>query len=269
MPRLAPEDLQEIVAAIAETPQFKWITNKMEEESHAGAPGTEDDLGVDAEDEMDLGTEAGGDEDLSDLDDLLGPDEPTADTEDLAEPAEEPMPEPEPDELEPEPEEKNRMSYTQKDAPGGVVEKYAALQASHDRLMKDAAKMHNRIEQLERLNSDKDRKQRLQALADQFPFVDVDEECQKALFSLGGKMTDDQFEDRVATIEKYAAKAAAANVYIPQGDAPREETPSVEKYAQEQAISREAVKIYSRELEKGHKLSYDECREMAAKNLSK
>jgi hypothetical protein len=284
MPRLAPEDLQEIVAAIAETPQFKWITEKMEEESRTGAPGTEDDLGVD-----ETGEEPVADQDVDNLESMIGPDdegqEPAPDmggadetgmeagppppAEDTDE-GEEGLPSEDEDELEPE--EKASMPYAQQTArqPGVTVERYTALQKSHDNLLKDAAKMHARIEQLERINTDNARRTRLASLAQEYPgFVDVDEEAKVALYSLGAKMNDAAFDEHVATVEKYAKRAAKNSVYIPEGDAPQQETAAPEKYALAQKVSKRAIQIATEKRNKGEQITYDEARRLAESEMSK
>lgn len=268
---LSEEALQRIVAAIAELPVLKWAQERMEEEQRVGAPGTEDDLGVD------LGEDEGETEDFSDLDDLAGPDEPaeTPGVADLDEP--EDMPPDEDTEPELEPEGKNTMYQAKKDPKAkvakpdtGSVEKYAALQTSHNNLMKDFAKATARVEQLERRNADLDRKSRLNTLASQFPgMVDVDEEAKVSLYSLGGSMSDEQFDAHIATVEKYAKRAAQASAYIPTGEAPMREATTPEKYAQAEAVKKLALKIHSEALGRGKTLTYDECRAQAMERLSK
>lgn len=270
MPRLAPEDIQEVVAAIAETPMFKWVTEKMEEEQRTGAPGTEDDLGVEEPGDDFDEPEAGPDDDLADLEDLFGPEE---DEEQPVEPSE-PAPEEEP--IPKMPEEKNRMPYSQKNEPAAAVdkgqaqvtvEKYTALQSSHDSLIKDFGRAQDRIIQLERRNSDNDRRRRIERLAGRFPVIDTEEECTKTLYSLNADMSDEQFDEHMATIEKYAEKFSKASVYIPEGEAPTSEM-NPEKYAEAQRINQLAVKIHGEALGRKETLTYDEARAEAKKRLS-
>jgi len=267
MARLSPEDLQEIVAAIANTEQFKWITAKMEEEQQQAVPeGDALDADFDA-------AEPEEEDDFSDLDELAGPDE-----DGLDEPA--PLPEesepPLPDE---EPEEKNTMYQATKDKGAkvekpakpdtGTVEKYAALQSSHNNLIKDFAKAQERVTQLERRNADLDRRSRLEKLAERFPgMVNVDEECQVALYSLGGNMNTEAFDAHIATVEKYAERARQATLYIPEGDAPKTEA-SPEQYTEAARINKLAVKIHAQAMAKGEVLDYDTCRARAKEQLSK
>lgn len=265
MARLSPEDLQEIVAAIANTEQFKWITAKMEEEQREAVPGG-DELDVDFDE-----AEPEDEDDFSDLDELAGPDDG------LDEPA------PLPDESEPplpKPEEKNAMSYQADKDPGakvekpakapadtGTVEKYAALQSSHNNLMKAFSQSQERVTLLERRNADLDRRAKLEKLAEQFPgMIQVDEECQVSLYSLGGNMTNEAFAAHIATVEKYAERAAKAAVYIPEGDAPRTES-HPEKYTEASKVNQLAVKLHAKAMEKGELLDYDTCRAKAAEQL--
>lgn len=274
---LSEEALQRIVAAIAELPVFKWAQERMKEEQRVGAPGTEDDLGVD------LGEEEVADDDFSDLDELAGPDEPTETpgVPDMEEPEDIPAEMDDTEtESELEPEEKNTMYQAKKDkgvtvqkpakTDTGTVDKYTALQASHSNLMKDFARSQEEITMLKRRNADSDRRARLNELAHQYPgMVDLDEEAKVSLYSLGGNMTDEQFTAHVATVEKYAKRAMQASVYIPGGDAPHREETTPEKYAQAEAVKKMAVKIHSDALKQGKTLSYDECRTLAMERLSK
>ena len=267
---LSPDDLEKIVDAIAKTPQFQFLTEMMEREQNQPAPGAEDDLGLDIDEE-----EPVDDEDVSEIEDLLGPEE--EDEPEMTPPGGDEMPagpppgEPEDEELEPE-EKLSMATYQQDNAYNdATVERSTKLQASHDRLLKDAAKMHDRIGQLERTNSDNARRRKLESLASEYPgIVEVDDECKVSLYSLGADMTDDQFDKHLAIVEKYAQKAAKANVYIPTGEAEQtEDTAGPEKYAQMQELSRRAVKIATQRRNKGESIDYDEAMEIARQELSK
>ena len=280
MPRLNPEDIQQIVAAIAETEQWKWLTEKMSSEQLDTEPGG-DGLDADFSAEDDLEEP----DDFSDLDDLAGPDEggdelPMPDEGDaMPDEGVDALPEePEPD-LEPKPEEKNTMYQATKDpkakvskpsANTAIVERYTALKASQDNLMKEHSAVVDRLAVLERDKSDLLRQRRLDGLAQQYPgFVDVEDESKAVLYSLGASMTDEQFDKHVATVEKYAQRAQKASVYIPEGDAPRfePEAPSPEKYAQAQRVLAMVKKLQG---EKGNEgLNYDELKAKAIERLSK
>ena len=151
----------------------------------------------------------------------------------------------------------------------GTVEKYTALQSSHNNLMKDFAKAQERVTLLERRNADLDRRSRLERLAERFPgMVNVDEECQVALYSLGGNMNAEAFDAHIATVEKYAERARQATLYIPEGDAPKTEA-SPEQYTEAARINKLAVKIHAQAMAKGEVLDYDACRARAKEQLSK
>jgi hypothetical protein len=186
--------------------------------------------------------------------------------------------EPEPD-LEPKPEEKNTMYQATKEprakvakpaAKDAIVERYTALKASQDNLMKEHSVVVDRLAVLERDKADLLRQRRLDALAQQYPgFVDVEDESKAVLYSLGASMTDEQFDKHVATVEKYAQRAQKASVYIPEGDAPRYEpsAPSPERYAQAQQVLKMVKKLQG---EKGNEgLNYDELKAKAIERLSK
>ena len=265
MPRLSPEDIQEVVAAMLATEQFKWVTTKMEEEQRETEP-EGDPLDANFEEPEPE------DDDFSDLDDLAG--------DDLDEPVDEPGADavPLPDDsvpLQPQPRGKFTMTSANKDSgptvdknDQGTPERYAALQQSHNELMKDFAKMTEQVTALRRHNADLNRRGRLEQAAAKFPgLVDVDEECQVALYSLGGDMSDEAFDKHIATVEKYAERAAKASVYIPEGEAPKTEGVP-EKYAEAERIKSLALTIHSEELARGKQLTYDECKAKAKERLA-
>ena len=159
------------------------------------------------------------------------------------------------------------MAYDQKTEPGVTVEKYTALEAAHQDLFKDFGKAQSRIQILEQRNTDNDRRNRISALHTRFPSVDVEEECKLSLYSLESTWTDEQFDSHLATVEKYVEKGAKEAAYIPDGEAPHEDN-APERYAQDQAVNTEAVKIHGEALQKGEHMSYNEARAEAVKRLS-
>lgn len=266
MPRLAPEDLQQIVAAISETPQFQFLTALVDTfetpEALIDSLQGGGDLGGD-----DL---EGGDEDLSDLDDLLG-DEPEPE----ATPEEGPpgggspagMPPGPPPEGEEAPLPEKRSMKKTNDA---IVERYTQLQRSHQEALKDMSSMHNRIASLEKTNANHARRARINDLAKRFPnFVDVDEETERCLYSEKANMSSQEFDKHIADVERYAQKAQSASVYIPSGDAPRHEETSPEKYAMSQQVNQLAVKIATQKRSKGEEIDYETARQLAREQLAK
>ena len=288
MPMLAPQDLQQVIHAISQTPQFDFLTKLLEafktpdgliqaiqgggmggEEGglEGGMEGGLDDGGAGLDDG--LGGEPGGDE-LGDLDALGGEDAALGGGE------EEPTPEPEaagpgeaPPEEEPLPE---RRSMTT--AGNAVVEKYTQLQRSHNEALKDMATMHSRIQLLERTNANHARRAKIADLQSRFPtFVDASEETERCLYSQKGSMSDAEFDKHIADVERYAEKHAKSSVYIPSGDAPKMEDDlgSPEKYAMSQKINQRAVKIATDYASKnpGKVMAYEEAKRIAREDLSK
>lgn len=286
MPRLAPDDIQQIIAAIAQTPQFDFLTKLVDafktpdaliQALQGGGAGAEAGLGGGSEmaGEGELppeGGEGGEGGDLADLDDVLGsePDEgaetePEPEAEPGAGPAGPPPGEAEP-EAEPEPE-KRTMSKTT----DGTLEKYSQLQRSHQEALKDMATMHTRIQQLERTNANHARRAKLADLHEKFPhFVDVADEAERCLYSEKANMTDAEFTKHIADVEKYAQKAQNAAVYIPTGDAPKSEEDggSPEKYAMRQKINQRAIQIATSKRNKGEAIDYETAKELARQELA-
>lgn len=282
MPMLAPQDLQQVIHAISQTPQFDFLTKLLEVfqtpdalvqaiqgggmgmEGDEGLEGGLDDGGGEGLDDG-LGGEPDGDE-LGDLDALGGGEEP------------EPMPESEgaglpsgeaPPEKEPLPE---RRSMTT--AGNAVVEKYTQLQRSHNEALKDMSAMHSRIQLLERTNANHARRAKISELQNRFPtFIDAGEETERCLYSQKGSMSDAEFSKHIADVERYAEKHAKASVYIPSGDAPKMEDDlgSPEKYAMSQKINQRAVKIATSyaSANPGKVMTYDEAKRLAREELSK
>ena len=278
MPKLAPEDLQQIVAAISQTPQFDFLTKLVD------AFETPDAL-IDALQGAGGGGEFGGDElppeggeedDLADLEDVLGGDtgeepEPATDEEAGGMPGGMPPGMPAgmppggaPPEEEPVPERRSmRTSNT------ATVEKYTQLQRSHQEALKDMSAMHSRIGMLERVNADHARKAKLNELAQRFPhFVDPAEEASRCLYSQKASMSDAEFTKHIGDLERYAEKAQKASVYIPSGDAPKTESDTPEKYALSQKINQRAVQIATDRRNKGEQIDYETAKQLARQELT-
>jgi len=287
MARLAPEDLREIIEALFSTELFQKMASFVDTQEGAGAPPSDDidsefDEGVPGEGEdlggmeeapedfggEDMGGELGGDEAaMADQteDEEPGAELPAGDEEEEA---------PEPDEDE----ERFSMSngngvlerYTQlQKSHEATVEKYAALQRSHDEALKDMSKLHGRLQSLERINADHARRGRLLSLREKFgDFIDVDEEGTRCLYSQKADMTDAQFNKYIGDLERFAAKAQKAAVYIPSGDAPKMESDTPEKYAQSKQINQRAVQIATEKRNKGEQITYNEAKELARQELA-
>lgn len=292
MPRLAPDDVQQIIAALVNVPAIKLaqgLATRLQDagididqaiESLVGMAQGGGGAPVGEEAGLEDGGMAGGEglppegegDDLADLDDILGSDtepEPEPEAEPETEPAA-PAAGPPPGEAEPEEEpvpEKRTMSKST----DGTLEKYTQLQRSHQEALKDMATMHTRIQQLERTNANHARRARLAELHEKFPnFVDVPDECERCLYSEKASMSDAEFSKHVADVEKYAQKAQQASVYIPTGDAPKSEDDagSPEKYAMRQKINQRAIQIATAKRSKGEVIDYETAKELARKELA-
>lgn len=284
MPMLAPQDLQQVIHAISQTPQFDFLTKLLEafktpdaliEAIQGGGAGLGGDEGLEGGldqgggEAMDQGLGiASEDDDLGDLDALGGGEgeepEPTPESGGEAPPTDEAPPE-----EEPEPERRSMST-----AGNAVVEKYTQLQRSHNEALKDMATMHGRIQQLERINANHARRAKISDLQTRFPtFIDANEELERCLYSQKGSMTDAEFEKHIADVERYAERHAKASVYIPTGDAPKTEDDlgSPEKYAMAQKINQRAVKIATDYASKnpGKVMPYDEAKRLAREELAK
>lgn len=256
-----PQLLSDIMAAIAETPQFKFLGRMMEEyEAEKAlaaqpAPGAVPGAGAPAVPAAPASPEptapapAKPADDLADLSDLLGPDNS---------PSSPPAKPGEP--------EKNTVSTTNPNVVS--IEKYRALEGSHQNLIKLHGQQNERVQALERRATDADRRQKLSDLAGKYPvFVDAAEEGKACLYSEGANMSDDAFNSHVATIEKYAERMASVPS-IPRGALPASLAQSeVDKY--EQKLSEEAIKIHGEALKQGRVMDYSTAEAEAKKRLGK
>lgn len=272
--------LNRIVEALLATPQMKWVAEQMTQ-TPPGPDGADDDLSTATPSAADSATPAAvgaaptpqppgaspagnapgngdDDDDLSDLDDLLsgGGDDESAP--------------PVPHKPEPVPPEKKTMAYTQSPDSGISVEQYTALRGEYAQLKDQYTALHNaqtklvqdhgrnltRLQSLERESADAKRTARLTQFAADHPQFPLDDDDRKpAMYSLGGTMTDEQFESHMATLERYAARFVP-QVRIPTGEAPQGE---LDKEQYEAKLSRTAVQIYSDSLQTDKPLNYEQA----------
>lgn len=256
----AIELAKEVVGFLKQTPQFQFLDELMAQQGGAAMPGNAsiDDLAAappgapGAEDatpsapgpsgppepapEGAAPTDAGGgapgqEDDLSDIIDQVGD-----------EGGGQPPPHAEPDGDEtatPQPKEKDSMSYAQPQ--GGLVEKYTALQSSHEKAMAELMRANARIDALEKSNADlmksradAHRRMKIGELAGKYQ-LNEEEETQRWLFSNNANAGNDgDFDAFCTVIEKYAARQVE-NHTLPEGSLAPTEQPvdSAEKYAAE------------------------------------
>jgi hypothetical protein len=297
-----PDALRDLMAMILETPQFRYLTRKMEEEeSLAGAgPGSESLPGqMEAADG--LGTEGnpvGHDSNLSQLD---GRDEiegfgnaeepPTAsgppDTSDLDD-LNDASASDESGEFEspnqPKKKKGDKESFAMSSNPNAVsvekytelvkahdatVEKYTALEKAHTELMGDHKKLLDRVGTIEKTSTDAARRAQLEGLAEKYTAINLEDECKKCLYSQGSSMNDDAFKERIEMITSIGEQFVNSPM-IPRGSLPERYTQrhaaDVEKY--EQRLSEEAIAYHSEQLGLGNNVPYDACKAEAKKRLA-
>ena len=312
MPRLAPEDLQQIIEAFSQTDAFQFLNNLLDESQRAGI-----DLNTLTQGLIQMasgpppGAEPMGGEGPP-IDELLS-EEPEPDLTAPAPPGSEPAPAPSPEEAgaepainpetQPVPEERRRM-FSQPNDPSAEpstpdtaqpaagppvttpdpatpekytldqaqaeVEKYRAAQET---MLKDLATQQGQIQQLLRVNTNHARQSRLTEIADRFGggegFVNLQEECDRCLFSENANMSDDEFNRHAADLEKFGQRFLDAQVYVPGGEAPmNEEATTPEKFAQSQQVNTLAVKIATEARNRGETINYDEAKTKAIEKLA-
>jgi hypothetical protein len=282
---------REVVSFLAQTPEFQWVREQMQSMANEPAPGNEgiDELAAASPGEPGAGDatpsapgpgaapegQANPDDDLSDIIDKVGADGGEPEASETEEPEEEEGGEGQPSPFPPKktPEEKDSMAaYTQKEI-DGIVEKYSALQASHDALMADRMRDIARLEAVEKSNaeltksrSDAFRRMKVRELAEKYE-LNADEETQKWCYSSNAQAGDDNaFEQFCGFVEKYAAKHVV-NHDLPNGTAMATETDNGEVEKFEAALRPELMKVHGEYVASGKDTNYAEERSIAIERL--
>lgn len=266
---LSNEDIGQIMQAITSTPQFQFLEQLMAQEQGAGEqPGAGEPDGDEAPppDAM-----PPAEDDLSDLDDLMVDDQGGGEVP------------PAPPEGE-EPTEKNgrmgelagqiggsaigagpgarlgghignKLDPFSNKAAGNIATKYSQLRTAHNSLVQEHGRLNQQVTALQRRATDADRAATIHALAGKFgEFVDVNEELNACLYSRNANMSDQAFASHMASVEKYAQRAAMAartvGDTIPAGRVPRE-VPDAQREQYSQRLTSEAVRIHTRAINAG------------------
>jgi hypothetical protein len=247
---MGPDDgqlsIEKIVEAVMALPPMQWAMQKMSEPEPG--PGGMDELtppagaanapppgavpqpapgGPTGGPPPGLGPE--GDE-YGDLDDLLGGGEGTPPGA-PAGPDDDQYPE----------DEQERLSMAANQV---TPERYAALRRAQDTLVRTVGQQQAQIQALSRESADAKRQARFAQLRADHPRFPIDDEqdVKPALYSLGGNMTDAEFDRHVTTIERYAQKWVE-QVRLPEGEIDRPlETSDKEQYAARRSSL--AVQLY-------------------------
>jgi regulator of replication initiation timing len=99
-------------------------------------------------------------------------------------------------------------------------DQYQQLVNHNSQIVAEFAELRQATVQLEMKAVDGDRAQRIADLYQQYPhFVNLQEERENCLYSLGSEMSSDQFETHVANLEKYAQRSVPGTKMVPGGNA--------------------------------------------------
>lgn len=148
-------------------------------------------------------------------------------------------------------------------------EKYTALHSSHESLMGDHKKLHDRVQTVERRATDEVRAAKIAGWAEKYSLAINPEEARKeCLYSEGSNMTDAEFERYGQLIDKIGSQFSNSPM-IPRGAMPERYTNrqqgDVEKY--EERLSQLAVEYHSEQMKIGKSPSYAECQAEAKKRI--
>tara|TARA_R100000742_G_C4278750_1_gene101968 strand:+ start:2373 stop:4013 length:1641 start_codon:yes stop_codon:yes gene_type:complete len=278
------EMIAQLVEAFAQTPEIQFIRSMMQEQANEERESlmSEQEVGMEEPLEEDLGIEEPVDEMPLDepeqnMADMTG----DASGEELVNAsAEDELYAAECDKKDPEkfgvddaddmsdlkgmlPEEEGIEMYSNQKS-GASVERYEALQNSHNALVEKYGAMNSELETIKRERTDLSRTQSLTDLANKYPgIVDLDEEKQTMLYSAGAKVSDSEFKKHVETIERYAARTYVPTANIPNGSIPTVK-PQTERYSAD--VCAKAVEIHTAAVDRGEMLTWDQSIEKALGN---
>lgn len=148
-----------------------------------------------------------------------------------------------------------------------LQEQYSAIVESQRELINELAETRAQLEVMATERADAVRMSRIHELAGRYAAVDVDSELESCLYSHGSTMDDNQFEHHLGMVERYAAKAIEQMPMVPQGQvAPNTSDRESAKYrAQESA---EIMRLANQYANQGVAKPYDELKREAQGNIA-
>lgn len=243
---IGEDDIRQIVDAILATPQMSWVTSKMASDGQDGMAQGPGDAPA-----------PGG----------MG-DQPATPAAPAADPM---MDDGDADNAQPPMAKKDDYMMSHQYSAGGnaQVDRYAALQGTINSLVRKVADLQATNEVLGKERADAVRLSRLQALEQAYSgFVSADEEADRCLYSAGANISDDEFEKKIADIERYAARAIQSRM-LPGGDARPVSSPSVDRYSDRaRQISDETVRRCQTLASRGEAFDYDTVESQVARELA-
>jgi hypothetical protein len=147
-------------------------------------------------------------------------------------------------------------------------ERYAALRKAQDTLVRTVGQQQAQIQLLSRESADARRQARFAKLRADHPRFPIDDEqdVRPALYSMGGQMSDAEFERHVLQMERYAQKWVES-VRLPEGELDRPmETSDREQYAERR--SGLAVQLYQAAAGTDAELDWEQALAAADKQLT-
>lgn len=160
------------------------------------------------------------------------------------------------------------MRYASTEDSEITVERFSAMQDQCKTLIEQCGQLRTRLGALETERTDAVRSHRLQSLCVEYEgAIDFDDEASQVLYSAGAEMSDEDFEDRLALIERYASKAVPPKGMIPDGEAEDDgERPlSIERYSAR--TQNEVVRRMTEAMNSGKSLVYDEVEREVCKDF--
>ncbi len=231
--QLGEQDIMAIVQAIRNTPEMQWVTSQMQQAIPADQPGPTDGMQAPSPDsQLQLSPDQGP------------PQAPAYPERNSQCPPPMPAPQPSPtlpqgmagaglgqqyagrySQLEDE-EVTNEQYQALREENEVLAERYSELASTYEslqnanaRMVEDYGKMKSAVVQLERRAVDAERLERIKELYSQYPhFVVVEEETERCLYSAGATMSNEEFAEHLASVEKYAQRSSPVSRMVPAGE---------------------------------------------------
>lgn len=215
---MSDEDIQKIISAIGNMPEFVWVRDQMDSEN-GGAVNPDAMGGMD-----DVGGPGFGEEDIDFGDDDMFADENIernsmyqaggASGAGVVTPPNNSMYE-NPD--------KFSASYNASNGTNMknfvTIEQYNALATSHKNVLKEMGVLASHVKESNRKEIDAHRQMRINQLCGEYPGIyDPQEECSRLLYSAGANLSNKKFDEEIQRMEALAARVSIQQNSIPRGE---------------------------------------------------
>lgn len=157
-------------------------------------------------------------------------------------------------------------AYSAKTIQDLTKENYS-LRKSQNHVVRQLGEATARLQSLERAAADAKRQAKFLEFGSRFPQFPLDDDDRKpALYSMGSNMTDSQFDQYMAGLERHAAKVPILQTQLPRGEAASNPS-DIEKEQFAMRAQQRAVELYQMSQGGSNPLVWEQAWENACKEL--